>query len=103
MRTARKVHWQGLIVGKIDDQHYLVLTFSWLMGDPNCHKIVTIDEMQDWDLHANRFRFEEHYSLRLGGGKETYPDGEPPEDEEVKDLVGMWFHSFVERPEEDDE
>ena len=48
---AREIHWQGQVVGKIDDGHYLVQLYEWLMGEPTEMQIVTLQDMVGWSFY----------------------------------------------------
>lgn len=47
------VEWQGQVVAKLDDTHYYIETYDWLMGQPSRRYIVTVDSMIGWYFYDN--------------------------------------------------
>lgn len=45
---CRLIDWQGQVIAKIDDSHYYVETFEWLMGEPHARHVVRIESMVGW-------------------------------------------------------
>lgn len=92
-KRKRVVEWQGRIVCRVTSDCFLVALYSWIDDHLTYHRVVNVREMWDWQFYANAYRMDEWFSLHQGG---TAPTEGPPQTEVVHDLVGMWFHSFVE-------
>ena len=43
--------WQGIIVGQITPEYYLVQLLSWLDGMESHMKVVCISDMTDWAIY----------------------------------------------------
>ena len=48
-----KVKWQGVVIGRVSEQHYLVQVFAWAMGEPNVQRIVSVSEMSPWLFYSD--------------------------------------------------
>ena len=48
-----KVEWQGRIIGRVSDEHYLVQLFEWAMGEPSVQRIVPVSEMSPWLFYSD--------------------------------------------------
>lgn len=47
----KQVVFQGIVRDKIDDEHYLIQYFDFIMGDPSTMKIVEIGLMKGWQFY----------------------------------------------------
>jgi hypothetical protein len=43
-----KVDWQGVVIGRISEDRYLVQLLEWPMGEPSVQRIVSVSEMSPW-------------------------------------------------------
>lgn len=48
-----KLTHHGWVIGKADDEHYLVQFSDFLMGQGNVIKIVNLKDMLEWDFYEN--------------------------------------------------
>ena len=46
-------NWQGKVIARESDKHYLVQLYSWLNGAPNVYKLFSGTEMVDWKFYDN--------------------------------------------------
>jgi hypothetical protein len=44
---------------------YLVQFFSWIDGSPTTQKVVTLEDMRDWDLYDDDEEMNERYERTL--------------------------------------
>lgn len=54
-----EVQYQGMIVGKVNEDYYIGQLFSWLTGDSTVMKIFNIDEMRGWEFFKDASHMEE--------------------------------------------
>jgi hypothetical protein len=67
------IKWQGLVIGKLNDEYYLVQLCEWLMGEPSVQRIVSIYDMRDWFfydssesmIHSYEYGTARHYRAEL--------------------------------------
>lgn len=45
------IKWQGVVVARINDDHYLVQLFDWLVGGPSCARVASLDDMRSWKFY----------------------------------------------------
>lgn len=56
------VHWQGQVLGVVNDNSYLVQLYSYFTGTPTIMKIIHISEMiMDWDFYDNADEMRHNY------------------------------------------
>ncbi len=48
-----KVDWQGVVIGRVSDDRYLVQLFEWPMGEPSVQRIVSVSEMSPWLFYTD--------------------------------------------------
>jgi len=49
--ASGKLAWQGEVIGRVSDEHYLVQLFD-AMGEPSVQRIVAISEMAPWLFYS---------------------------------------------------
>lgn len=64
-----KVDWQGVVIGRISEERYLVQLFEWAMGEPSVQRIVSASEMSPWlfysDADEMRISYESGTAARM--------------------------------------
>jgi hypothetical protein len=58
------VNEQGHILAQVDDTHYLVEHFDWIIGHPGEQKLVTVPEMVGWQFYDAAESMNFHYQHR---------------------------------------
>ena len=48
-----KVDSQGVVIGRISEDRYLVQLLEWAMGDPSVQRIVSVLEMSPWFFYTD--------------------------------------------------
>lgn len=60
--SQRKViQYQGQVLGKVNDSHYLVQLFSFLDGRPTTQHVFCVSEMTSWVFYASDAEMREAY------------------------------------------
>ena len=66
-RGQNVVKWQGQIIAKVKDR-YVIQLYSWIMGESTNQKIVTLKDMDGWELYNTdqemRDKWETYWSHR---------------------------------------
>lgn len=51
----KSLQWQGRILGKVEKGLYTVQLYSWMTGADTCVKLVSLEDMLNWDFyHTHR-------------------------------------------------
>ena len=45
------VEWQGQILLRVNEDNYLVQLYEWVGGTPTIQKLVSLDEMKQWQFY----------------------------------------------------
>ena len=45
--------WQGEVIGRVSEEHYLVQLFDTAMGEPSAQRIIALSEMSPWLFYSN--------------------------------------------------
>jgi hypothetical protein len=45
------IEWQGTFVARVNDDHYLVQLFDWLIGAPSSMRVASISAMASWSVY----------------------------------------------------
>ena len=53
---------QGQVLGEVQSGFYLVQLYSWLDGGTSSQKIVTVNDMVDWDFYSTLENMRDHYA-----------------------------------------
>lgn len=56
-----KIHYQGQIMSKVDDHHYIVDLFSFLSGMCTCQRLYALADMKDWLLYETQAEMMHSY------------------------------------------
>jgi hypothetical protein len=48
-----KVASQGVVIGRISEDRYLVQQLEWAMGEPSVQRIVSVSEMSPWLFYTD--------------------------------------------------
>lgn len=59
-----KVHWQGHVIGSPEPGWYVVMTYSWVLGEEYAAYLVPFEEMKDWLFYETAELF--HFSYKDG-------------------------------------
>jgi len=63
-----QIQWQGHIVGRPEFGLYLVQLFEWIMGYPTFIRMVSMDDMKDWQFYRTdeemRGWYQDHHGRR---------------------------------------
>jgi hypothetical protein len=46
-----KICWQGQVISQIDETHYLVQLYDWIVGEPTNKRVVSIELVYGWQFH----------------------------------------------------
>jgi len=68
-----KVDWQGVVIGRISEDRYLVQLLEWPMGEPSVQRIVSVSEMSPWLFYndADEMGHSYEHGPAAGMKKET--------------------------------
>ena len=66
-----KVSWQGVIIGRISDERYLVQLFEWAMGEPSVQRIVSASEMSPWLFYSDADEMRNSYEQGVASRMKT--------------------------------
>lgn len=56
-----KICWQGVVIGRISDERYLVQLLDWAIGGPSVQKIVSASEMSPWLFYSDSDEMRDSY------------------------------------------
>jgi hypothetical protein len=66
-----KISWQGVVIGRISDERYLVQLFEWAMGEPSVQRIVSASEMSPWLFYSDADEMRHSYEHGTGSHMKT--------------------------------
>lgn len=55
-----RINKQGTVLGRIDDHHYMVVYFEWLMGGPSDMCVVTVVDMRSWLFYETAEQMQDY-------------------------------------------
>lgn len=76
-----EIQWQGYIEAKINDGHYLVQLFDWMLGDPSTERVVSLDMMREWKLYRTNGEMVDAYQNEHGRSRVGNNAGNKPEND----------------------
>jgi len=56
-----KLRWQGEVIGRVSEEHYLVQLFDTAMGEPSVQRIIALSEMSPWLFYSNADEMNHSY------------------------------------------
>lgn len=64
-RRDGRIYNQGQIIGKVDSENYLAEFYSFLDGEPNGQKIISLSSMKEWTFYSSDDEMREAYGKQV--------------------------------------
>ena len=67
-----KIEWQGRVARDLQDGNYVVQLFGWLTGNPTVRKVISFDQMKEWDFYPTDRDMRYAWNKHEGGSDEDF-------------------------------
>lgn len=77
-----EIQWQGQVTARINQSHYLVQLFEWVIGADSTERIVGVDQMTGWTIYRTDEDMRDAYERASRGkqpGKQNWPSVAAPD------------------------
>ena len=62
-KDRKTIRHQGVILARESEGVYLTQLFEWLMGEPSCQQLATLEEITDWTLYDSTEDMQRAYDV----------------------------------------
>jgi len=62
---ADDVIWQGVIEGQVNDEYFLITTFSWITGGDSLKHVCNLSRMKKWIFYNSSEEMQDYYDRVL--------------------------------------